>query len=673
MVVALLSSDARADAPAFSISELPASPSKTFIQPRPNVWTHTFYLYMSSEEALSLDQLQVHIQSFQSNHAPIEPADSKPPLLPVDGSSKVVDRGHPAKLTVSTRFVEPDTYATSVFIFIPGQPSFVRDFSVQVGAATAPALALKQLGPQQFSTRAGSATDIVLTVENTSDSTQEVDVHPGRLMRRATGEPDTDSGLTPVARPNKLTVAPRSTAPITVHLAGPDAGEYTGEVRLASPGVDAVVLTEKIYSKSSIAFAALLIALGVGLSSLVAYLRDRWLVRQDLKIQLQRVRQQLPAIQPAGWSDAIRDIWTRLVYEGERIAEDISLDKPGIEVSITSYAERVALLAEAARADAAITTLAADAARREQRQQLSAVLGTLGDTKATDLADARKRLLDIATSTTKTVELTSTLHALQASVGAHLQTRDEELTKQLNDEITPVLEEASALERQGKLEQMEKALERARNALAKAGASAIRRSFQLPQPHWADRTAFEALKVRVESIDVKTDKDYLALREIVDDGLKRLTRNAAIAAKIDTAALDSALEAKAITAALAELRSQLDASRAPGGEDGMHYVNAPVPALVELPSPPASPPSPRASAPLRWQALRTHKLGVELLLVIITLGLAVVSGLKVLWFGSASWGSGNDFINAALWGIGAKIGVDTFVGLANLRAAIARG
>lgn len=678
LVVMLASGLARAGAPTLSISELPSGATKTFTEPRPDTWTHTFFVYATTDGSVTLAELKsrVQVQAFQSNHAPVALVDPVPALVAIDGASTVLDREHPAKFTMSAKFVEPDTYTTSLFIFVPGQTPFVRDLTVQVGASTTtPTITLKQVDTKEFSTAAGSDTTVTLSVQNESDTEQVVGVSPGRFTHKAAGEPEVDAGVSPKT-PDQLTVAARATKTIAIALGALDAGEYDGHIRLTAPGATPIVLDAKIYSKSGIVVAALFIALGVIIGWFVAWVRDRWGSRQNLKIGLGRARDQLQGIARTVTGDAMRAALDDLLEEGRKTDEDIWLGKADAN-TINNYAERVALFRDANRVDRAISELSLGG-RRDKRKALSDVLAILVQPGTTEIANARKLLAAIDTNTARRLELDGAVEAIVASVAEYAITTDAQLKADLDTQVNLEIKSARDAQRDGRLEDMAAAIERARTALAAAGTESMLRYVGI-RPAWADQARFKQFADELRAMPAKTPDDYLALRQKFIEGLIAITKQAATKAAIPTTELDAAVAGNAgVMAALEALHAKLAAAGPEGAMmDGLpadaHLVGVgSVASAPELPAVESSAPR-RDSERVPWQKLYGRKRAIEALITGVTLLLAVAAGLKVLWFGSASWGSGNDFINAVLWGTGVKVAADTFLGLESMRASIAKG
>ncbi len=673
--------------PTLSISELTADKATSFTASTAGEWQRTFIVFATTGGKQRLADVHVRVLPFQNAGKPRDPIDPTPTLVPIDGASTYIDREHPATFTVAATLDANGAFTSAVVVTAPGAAPLVRPIEVQVaGGATPAPIAIVQLGPRELATRDSEAV-IQLGVHNTSDVEQRVTVMPGpQFTRKAAGEPDADAKLDLTVLPSEHAVAglgaaeyvipPGKTDTVRVRAKQLDEpGEYTGEVRLTRAGAAPVVLNTKIFVKRAWWCAALLIFFGVALAFLIGWFRDHFRNRQETRINLARIRQRLAAILPQVQHDRVRAVWHALEREGARLDQDISLGND-VKSWIELYGARVVLFEDANQAANVLSRLMDGAVQREKRKALDEILATIAQERApaSSIETARTSLLSLNRTAALRDDLAAAIAALEASVAEHGENADAELGKDLEGRVRPHLRSARALLDADDFDASRQQLELARHQLAKVGVASIERAMTIA-PAWTDKAAWEALgkKLRDMTPAEITPEVYARLRDTLIADMIEQTLDAAQKANIKADALAAVRDStdhrkkwramKDVHRELAKTKggALTDAKPTSTGAGGV--------AVGEIPTLQASEVV-KLSAPQAWQSIQRRLLRLDASVTVVVLLLAVLAGIKALWIGNPSWGSGNDLLTAFLWGTGFKVGADAFIGVTALRNAL---
>ncbi|HVV86348.1 MAG TPA: hypothetical protein VHE35_25000 [Kofleriaceae bacterium] len=474
-------------------------------------------------------------------------------------------------------------------------------------------------------------------------------------------------------------------------------GTYQSTVRVVAPGHTAQEITCTITVGDAWWIAGLLIALGALASYGVQWwvgTRRKGLV-QDRELVRLRDRLRELAARP-GLLDRDR----RLIAALERELADrreATTDGSLIDAdALARFGRRIDLAGELARAGQDVEKLPL-AARATPRQTLDADAVKLTDRGADDtkLRAVEEELQGLATDNVRRAALIDVLNALDSATAQAELALSPDLQQRIAAEVSPALRAAHAALDADQLDLLDQQIAAGRLALARIEAASLGERVPAARPdYFADPAAYAALRAdllaRIAVIDTAPGADD-AVREY-EAALARLAqaRAAAIASWCRSLAAGrpaeerSRLEADAVKLDAARNGAPADALRA-GDEvldDARAVLAGPQPSLTAAHTHGrALAPPPLASIPAAVSSMLPARLSVReltgqvafgdaVVLAVVT-AVAVVTGLRLLWAGSPTWGSADDLLTAFLWGAGLHaVGNDSFKGLLGLKSTL---
>jgi hypothetical protein len=490
----------------------------------------------------------------------------------------------------------------------------------------------------------------------------------------------------------------RVTLPLRLQLSGlPGPGRYEGTLRVGAMDAPAVDTPFVLHLREHPLVAALLIALGVGLSFLVRkyvmHERPR-MVRQQRVLGLARVLEELkaaPALSPRD-----RELLTAVA----RGVDGALADSSGPE-RLELLERQVACTRDWLRMRRAVEEMRPASLRAEPQAKLAEVERTLRAPGATaeDLGRAEATLAALPSELEVRMRehLTERLALVREELDTLARESGTELARQLEPRVRPHLDRAAALlERDSHAAFAE--LDAARLAQTLLLAERLAASLEAPAPSFLGHDAWVALRTelrlalaplreappppvdtavgayeRALSLSLKTLAEALAdtararLRAVgeqagqqerwlrVLDGAEGVSRHLAerklpeAARALETARL--AYEVASAAGGSAELGpvsfSGSDEEGPAPGQPG-----EPLPAFlfegVQLfvPTLEGRPPS------VGLALLERRMASMDLVILALVLGLSTLAGLRLLWLEDPAWGSLNDRLLAFSWGFG---------------------
>lgn len=501
-----------------------------------------------------------------------------------------------------------------------------------------------------------------------------------------------------------------------------DPGRYEGTLQVGAVDHLPVQQAVTLVLRRDWPLAALLIAIGVGLSAALRWYGQTERPRLVLQRRGYRLRQQLEgfrgreddlSVRERGLLDAVLgrldEVLARLEGgEGTTAEAETALDEAGRKLGLLP-----AWIALRRRIDAVRPTAAAAAVRSEQAAD-GAFFARTGTT-AEEAAALRARIDALGDKLTEDVRtaLLAAIAALETEVAERAAAPPETVAREVGARLREARDEAEAR----RLGAARIRLDQARRAWTDLLVAAFRRELAASAPPVgltaADWTALQGTTTRLlDGVAEETDADrageryrdaYARYLAALLDAAARVVseRLAAQPATVDAArqALETARDG------LAGARAALDAGRlaaaadgygkaigalaapasagAGGGLMGGRAAVAPLAggagaiAAGEVPAgagegearAPADMPVPAAAA---LAALRARQRQLDLLLLLAMLVVAILLGLQVLWLDDPDWGTPGDLIVAMLWGLGLhQVAGSAFQGLHGLYAQFA--
>jgi hypothetical protein len=573
-----------------------------------------------------------------------------------------------ASFTVSVVLPEPDRYVATVILMAAGAAPQAHELAIRVGSEPAPSntLSVERVGPHDAEAT-GDRALLALGVHNTSAIEHSFAVSPPVVTRKqGTHALPADVGVRlvpPAAAGTTLRIAGGATGVLQVEVFDAPPGNYAVDVQLGQPGMASATISGEVFVKRGIAWAILIIAIGVLLASAISRLRDVWLDSQAQRINLGQVLERLQ-LEPSG--DAARDALHELRRQGEDIARAIT-DRRDTRADIESLGRRAVVFARANASAAEVTELG-EGRREELRRKLDEVFRLVE--LPSGEADATDKLSELENRDAERQELKAALEALVASIADHRLEADSTLSELLTG-IATRIEHVRALYERDEIAAAEHEVKALRTALDRAGRDAVQRACD-GVPPWTSRARWTQAVAQIKVLLASPEASYDTVHTAFVDASVALTVQEV--KHPETAALAAATDLSVKLRLLAKIHAE-STSREESAEE--KDVSLSVVAGLFTASPHRVPGATKGggAAPreaFEWRTLARRSTRVEALLLSVVMAVAVVAGVKALWIDNATWGSWGDLLAAFLWGSGVQVGAEAFVGLAALRAAIGR-